>query len=152
MYILVYCFVNKHMLFSTLADNIETQDEERNSTISGLQTLYSTHRPMGPLRPPPHPFFPSAKSEILRREQQKKTQSFKFEELPGPLITDQQNFSLETKQEPEYVSTTTNIFLSSEEYWRNVFLLFLCVWCFSLPAGDEMFWVAVRTVGKHHEQ
>ncbi|KAK5889094.1 hypothetical protein CesoFtcFv8_015126 [Champsocephalus esox] len=25
-----------------------------------------------------------------------------MEELPGPLITDQQNFSLETKQEPNY--------------------------------------------------
>ncbi|KAK5860027.1 hypothetical protein PBY51_021536 [Eleginops maclovinus] len=25
-----------------------------------------------------------------------------MEALPGPLITDQQNFSLETKQEPEY--------------------------------------------------
>ena len=68
---------------------------------------------MGPPRPPLLPFFPSAKSEVLRREQQKRTQSFKMEELPGPLITDQQNFSLETKQEPEYVSTTTNIFLLS---------------------------------------
>uniref|UniRef100_A0A8C2WGS2 Insulin-like growth factor-binding protein 3 n=1 Tax=Cyclopterus lumpus TaxID=8103 RepID=A0A8C2WGS2_CYCLU len=62
----------------------------------------TTHRPTGPLRPPLHPFFPSAKSEVLRREQQKRTQSFKMEALPGPLITDQQNFSLGTKQEPEY--------------------------------------------------
>ncbi|XP_033507169.1 insulin-like growth factor-binding protein 3 isoform X3 [Epinephelus lanceolatus] len=84
------------------AENVQTQDEERNSTGSGFQTLYSTHRPMGPPRPPLHPYFPSAKSEVLRREQQKRTQSFKMEELPGPLITDQQNFSLETKQEPEY--------------------------------------------------
>lgn len=31
-----------------------------------------------------------------------------MEELPGPVITDQQNFYVETKQEPDYVSTTTN--------------------------------------------
>ncbi|TNN37699.1 Insulin-like growth factor-binding protein 3 [Liparis tanakae] len=84
------------------AENIETPVEERNSSGSSLQTPSSTHRPTGPLRPPLHPFFPSAKSEVLRREQQKRTQSFKMEALPGPLITDQQNFSLETKQEPEY--------------------------------------------------
>lgn len=65
---------------------------------------------MGPLRPPLNPFFPPAKSEVLRREQQKRTQSFKMEELPGPLITDQQNFSVETKQEPDYVSTAANFF------------------------------------------
>ncbi|XP_035489416.2 insulin-like growth factor-binding protein 3 isoform X1 [Scophthalmus maximus] len=85
------------------AENTDTTpDEERNSTSPGLQVLYSTHRPMGPPRPPLHPFYPSAKSDLLRQEQQKRTQSFKMEELPGPLITDQQNFSLETKQEPEY--------------------------------------------------
>ncbi|KAM3605067.1 uncharacterized protein V6R79_020083 [Siganus canaliculatus] len=112
------------------ADNTETQDEERNSTGSGFPTSYSTHRPTGPLRPLPHPFIPSAKSEILRREQQKKSQSFKMEELLGPLITDQQNFSLETKQEPDYVSTTANIFSVFRVYWRNVFLLFLCVLVF----------------------
>lgn len=90
---------------------------------------------MGAPRPPLHPFFPSAKSEVLRREQQKRTQSFKMEELPGPLITDQQNFSLETKQEPEYVSTTTNIFLSSEQTGGMFFLLFLCVLVFFSPCG-----------------
>lgn len=31
-----------------------------------------------------------------------------MEELPGPVITDQQDFYVETKQEPDYVSTTTN--------------------------------------------
>ncbi|CAB1428783.1 unnamed protein product [Pleuronectes platessa] len=84
------------------AEGIDAQEEERNSTSPGLQILYSTHRPTGPLRPPLLPFFPSAKSEVLRQEQQRRTQSFKMEELPGPLLTDQQNFSLETKQEPEY--------------------------------------------------
>ncbi|KAK2822456.1 hypothetical protein Q5P01_022521 [Channa striata] len=80
----------------------DTQNEERNSTGSSLQTLFSTHRPSGPLRPPLHPLIPSAKSDVLRREQQKRSQSFKIEEILGPLITDQQNFSLETKQESEY--------------------------------------------------
>nr|XP_040028231.1 insulin-like growth factor-binding protein 3 isoform X1 [Gasterosteus aculeatus aculeatus] len=84
------------------AENIETRDEERNATGWGLQTLYTTHRPTRPPRPPPRPFLPSAKSEVLRREQQKRIQSFKMEELPGSLITDQQNFSLETKHDPEY--------------------------------------------------
>lgn len=132
------------------AENIE--NEERNSTGSGLQTSYSTHRPLGPLRPPLHLLFPSAKSEILRRDQHKKTRSFKMEELPGPLITDQQNFSLETKQEPEYVSTTTNIFVSSVHTGGMFFRSSSVFWCFSPPAGDEMFWVAVLTVGRHHEQ
>lgn len=138
--------------FRTSAENIETQDEERNSTGSGLQTSYSTHRPTGPLRPSLHHFFPSAKAEVLRREQQKRTQSFKMEELPGPLITDQQNFSLETKQEPEYVSTTTNIFLSSEHTGGMFFSSSSVFWCFSPPAGDEMFWVAVLMVGRHRKQ
>lgn len=137
----------------TSAENIDTQDEERNSTGSGLQISYSTHRPMGPLRPPLHPFFPSAKSAvILRREQQKRTQSFKMEELPGPLITDQQNFSLETKQEPEYVSTTTNIFLPSEHTGVMFFPSSSEFWCFSPRAGDEMCWVAVPTAGRLREQ
>ncbi|XP_026005360.1 insulin-like growth factor-binding protein 3 isoform X2 [Astatotilapia calliptera] len=39
--------------------------------------------------------------DILRREQQRRTQVFKTGELLGPLVTDQQN-SLETKREPEY--------------------------------------------------
>lgn len=77
-----------------------------------------------------------------------------MEELPGPLITDQQNFSLETKQEPEYVSTTTNIFSLFRAHGRNVFLLFLCVLVFFFfsAAGEEMFGVAVVTVGRHREQ
>lgn len=81
------------------AEIADTQDEERNSTGVALQASYSTH---GPLRPPLNPFFPPAKSEVLRREQQKKTQSFKMEELPGLVITDQQNFYVETKQELDY--------------------------------------------------
>lgn len=119
----------------TSAENIETQYEERNSTGSGLQTLYSTHRPSGPLRPPLHLLFPSAKSEVLGRDQKKKTQSFKMEDLPGPLITDQQNFSLETKQEPEYVSTTTNVFVSSMHTGGMFSSSPTVFWCFFSPCG-----------------
>ncbi|XP_008332533.1 insulin-like growth factor-binding protein 3 [Cynoglossus semilaevis] len=77
----------------------ETQEDDRNSTDSGLQRFYSTHRAAAPLRPLLPPYMTSAKSEAVRQEQQKRAQRFKMEALPGPLITDQQNFSLE---EPEY--------------------------------------------------
>ncbi|XP_077413909.1 insulin-like growth factor-binding protein 3 [Vanacampus margaritifer] len=83
-----------------LPETIETQDEEHNSTSAVLQKTHS--RPTGPVRPPLNAFLPSAKAEILRREKQKRIKSFKMEEVPGPLLTDQQNFSLEIKPEPEY--------------------------------------------------
>ncbi|XP_072220390.1 insulin-like growth factor-binding protein 3 isoform X1 [Leuresthes tenuis] len=83
------------------AENTETQDEEQNCTSLGLQTSYSTQRPAGPLKPPLHPFFSTEKLDVFRREQQKRNQNLKKEDIPGPLITDQQNFSLETKQELE---------------------------------------------------
>lgn len=144
----------------TAVENADTQDEERNSTGLALQASYSTYRPTGPLRPPFNPFISSAKSEVLRREQQKKTQSFKMEELPGPVITDQQNFYVETKQEPDYVSTTTNFTTppppnsacpppSSQPTRRDVFLPFPLFWCVTRAASDKMFWLAVPMVGKH---
>lgn len=143
-------FVYKHIFIFTifLAENADTQDEERNSTDSGVQTTtYSTHRPVGPFKPPLHPFIPP---DILRREQQRRNQFFKTGELPGPLVTDQQN-SLETKREPEYVSTTTNIFLSSEHTGGMFFSSSSVLWCFFPPAGDEMLWVAVLTFGRDCE-
>ncbi|XP_072297670.1 insulin-like growth factor-binding protein 3 isoform X1 [Eucyclogobius newberryi] len=84
-----------------LPEPVETQEEDRNTTGLGLQTTYSTHRPLAPMGPQLHPFFSSAKSEMLRQEQHKRMQSFKLEGVQGPLITDQQNFSLESKQQPE---------------------------------------------------
>lgn len=69
-----------------------------------------------------------------------------MEELPGPLITDQQNFSVETNQEPDYVSTATNIFCAPKECFSH---LPLCYGVFPPPAGDKMFWLAVLTVGKN---
>lgn len=95
----------------------------------------------------------SAKSEAVRQEQQKRAQRFKMEALPGPLITDQQNFSLE---EPEYVSTTTNIFLSSEYTGgmffssSSVFCCFspFCGWRNVLGSGAD-FWQAPQAVEWH---
>ncbi|RVE61699.1 hypothetical protein OJAV_G00175530 [Oryzias javanicus] len=77
-----------------------TDHEELPDISSGPQT--STAGPTGPLKPLLHPLFSSAKSDVFRQAQQKRTQSFKMGGLPGPLITDPQNFSLQTKQEPEY--------------------------------------------------
>ncbi|KAM9720268.1 insulin-like growth factor-binding protein 3 [Menidia menidia] len=84
-----------------LPEITQTQDKEQNCTSSGLQPSYSTQRPIGPAKPPLHPFLSTEKSVVFRREQQKRNQNLKKEDLPGPLITDQQNFSLETKQELE---------------------------------------------------
>ncbi|XP_077470922.1 insulin-like growth factor-binding protein 3 isoform X1 [Stigmatopora argus] len=85
------------------AETMETQDEERNSTSGVLPKTHSAHsRPLGPVKPPLNPFLPTDKAEILRRDQQKRNKGFKMEEVPGPLLTDQQNFSLEIKPEPEY--------------------------------------------------
>ncbi|XP_049604014.1 insulin-like growth factor-binding protein 3 isoform X1 [Syngnathus scovelli] len=87
-----------------LPETIETRDEEHNSTGGVLHKTQqgARGRATGAVRPPLNAFLPSAKAEILRREQQKRIKSFKMEEVPGPLLTDQQNFSLEIKTEPEY--------------------------------------------------
>lgn len=139
-----YVLCNNCCKFS--AEHTETQDKEQNSTDSSLQTSHNSHA--GPLRPPYPPYVSSTKSDVLRQEPQKKTQSLQMEDLPGPLITDQQNFALETKQEPEYVSTA-NIFYVIQTHERNVFLLFSVFWCFSSRfVGDEMFWIAAVTVGR----
>lgn len=80
------------------------QEEQKNITAPPpIQTPSSTRRPQWGPRPPQHPSpFHPAKGEVFRRVQLKKAQSFKMEELPGLLNTDQQNFSVESKQEPEY--------------------------------------------------
>eukprot|EP00063_Salmo_salar_P071576 XP_014046411.1 PREDICTED: insulin-like growth factor binding protein 3 paralog B2 isoform X1 [Salmo salar] len=80
------------------------QEEERNTTAPVLQASFSTSRPpVGPPRIPHHPpLLHPVKAEVIRREQLKRAQSYKMEEVPGALSTDQQNFSLEAKQDPEY--------------------------------------------------
>ncbi|XP_035655691.1 insulin-like growth factor-binding protein 3 [Oncorhynchus keta] len=84
-----------------------TQEEEQNTTapvIQAPQALFSTSRP--PVGPPRLPHLPSllhpVKAVVIHREQLKRARSYKMEELPGAHSTDQQNFSLESKQEPEY--------------------------------------------------
>lgn len=83
-----------------IPESVGDQEEERNLTRAVLQTPPSTRRPPGPPQQPP--LFHLTKDEILRRVQLKRAQSFKMEELPGALNTEQQSFSVETKQEPEY--------------------------------------------------
>ncbi|XP_038819620.1 insulin-like growth factor-binding protein 3 [Salvelinus namaycush] len=80
------------------------QEEERNTTAPVLQASFSTSRPpVGSPRIPHHPpLLHPVKAEVIRREQLKRAQSYKMEEVPGALSTDQQNFSLESKQDPEY--------------------------------------------------
>ncbi|XP_029581325.1 insulin-like growth factor-binding protein 3 [Salmo trutta] len=80
------------------------QEEVRNTTAPVLQASFSTSRPpVGYPRIPHHPpLLHPVKAEVIRREQLKRAQSYKMEEVPGALSTDQQNFSLEAKQDPEY--------------------------------------------------
>ncbi|CAL8344528.1 unnamed protein product [Merluccius merluccius] len=81
----------------------ENPEVEQNFTGVGPPTPWSTPRPAGPPRfKPLHPFFHSAKAELIKREQRKRAQQFKMEEVLSPLSTDQQNFSGETRQESEY--------------------------------------------------
>lgn len=110
------------------------QEEERNTTAPVLQASFSTSRPpVGPPRIPHHPpLLHPVKAEVIRREQLKRAQSYKMEEVPGALSTDQQNFSLEAKQDPEYVSARSTVFVSRNILLGNVLLLFLLcsVLCF----------------------
>ncbi|CAB1317403.1 unnamed protein product [Coregonus sp. 'balchen'] len=103
-----------------------TQEEERITTAPVLQAPFSTSRPPVDSRLPHHPsLLHPVKAEVIRREQLKRAQSYKMEEIPGALSTDQQNFSLESKQDPEY-----------------------CFGVFLHPsAGDDMFWVWLLTAG-----
>ncbi|XP_070974485.1 insulin-like growth factor-binding protein 3 [Oncorhynchus clarkii lewisi] len=80
------------------------QEEERNTTTPVLQASFSTSRPpVGSPRIPHHPpLLHPVKAEVIRREQLKRAQSYKMEQGPGALSTDQHNFSLESKQDPEY--------------------------------------------------
>ncbi|KAJ3595255.1 hypothetical protein NHX12_004559 [Muraenolepis orangiensis] len=87
------------------AENVENPEVEQNFTGGGVGL--PTRPPGGPPRPagpprlkPLHPFFHSAKSELMK--QRKRGQHFKLEDVLGPLSTDQQNFSGETRQESEY--------------------------------------------------
>ncbi|XP_054889734.1 insulin-like growth factor-binding protein 3 isoform X2 [Poeciliopsis prolifica] len=79
-------------------DDTEVKDKEEKPSTPDLETLCNP----APPRPSLHPILSSAKSNAIRWDKQKATQIFKVEDLSGPVITDQLNISLETKQEPEY--------------------------------------------------
>ncbi|KAM4727487.1 insulin-like growth factor-binding protein 3 [Anableps anableps] len=79
-------------------DNTEAKDKKGKPSSPDLETSCNT----APPRPSLHPFLSSAKSNAIRWDQQKATQIFKMEDVSGPVITDQLNISVETKQEPEY--------------------------------------------------
>ncbi|XP_015242378.1 PREDICTED: insulin-like growth factor-binding protein 3 [Cyprinodon variegatus] len=76
----------------------DSKDKEGKPSSRHLETSCNP----APPRPSLYPYFDSAKSNAIRWEQQKATQNFKMEDLPGPTIKDQLNISLETKQESEY--------------------------------------------------
>ncbi|CAL8279814.1 unnamed protein product [Lota lota] len=64
------------------AENVENSEVEQNFTSAGVPNSPSPPRPAGPLRlKPPHPFFYSAKAEIMKCEQRKRAQHFKLKEV-----------------------------------------------------------------------
>ncbi|XP_076149675.1 insulin-like growth factor-binding protein 3 [Alosa pseudoharengus] len=86
------------------------KENEGGEKVPGEETVAASPQPplasLPHLPLPPrqqHPLYHShAKAEVIRREHAKKTQSFKMEDMPIGPNTDQQNFSLETKPEPEF--------------------------------------------------
>ncbi|XP_062408521.1 insulin-like growth factor-binding protein 3 [Sardina pilchardus] len=99
-------------LLRTTASGKENEGSEK---VLGEETTAAAS-PQPPPPPPPailpypplpprqqHPRYHShAKAGVIDREHAKKTQSFKMEDVPIGPNTDQQNFSLETKPEPEF--------------------------------------------------
>ncbi|XP_031419228.1 insulin-like growth factor-binding protein 3 [Clupea harengus] len=86
-------------------EKVPGEEPSSNSNTSVHQGSASPPPPAGVPRLPSqhHPLYHShAKAEVIRREHAKKSQSFKMEGLPIMPNTDQQNFSLETKPEPEF--------------------------------------------------
>ncbi|CAL8319993.1 unnamed protein product [Arctogadus glacialis] len=85
------------------AQNVENSEVEPNFTGAGVPSSPSPPRPAGPPSLKPlHPFFYSAKAEVLKRGQGKRGQGFGLEGVQGPLGRDQQNLSGEIRQESEY--------------------------------------------------
>ncbi|KAJ8012138.1 hypothetical protein DPEC_G00065560 [Dallia pectoralis] len=83
------------------------QEEEQHHLTQTPQAPSSTGK--SPVDPPrllhQLSLFHTGKAEVLlRMEHLKRTQIYKVEELPRTLSTDQHNFSLESKSEPEYSS------------------------------------------------
>ncbi|XP_006634528.1 insulin-like growth factor-binding protein 3 [Lepisosteus oculatus] len=72
-------------------------EEERNASSVGYQGTENTHRVPDSKSPPHH-----TKVEVIKKEQSKKSQSYKVESVSGGISTDMQNFSLDSKRETEY--------------------------------------------------
>lgn len=69
-------------------------------TQEGLRTLHSVE--------PKDPVLPSNKLAIIQKDQNKKKQGYKVDQVSSEVHTDIHNFSLESERETEYVSTSYN--------------------------------------------
>ncbi|XP_036376546.1 insulin-like growth factor-binding protein 3 [Megalops cyprinoides] len=78
-------------------ENTRVTEEEQITNSTGSQGLESTHRVPEAMGPPHH-----AKGDVIKKDQSKKSQSYKVESVSSGLSTDMQNFSLESKRETEY--------------------------------------------------
>ncbi|KPP75563.1 insulin-like growth factor-binding protein 3-like [Scleropages formosus] len=77
--------------------NIQDPEEDWNTNSTDFLEPESTLRVPEQRGPLPH-----AKGDIIRRDQSKKSQSYKMESVSGGLSAEVHNFSLESKRETEY--------------------------------------------------
>ncbi|MBN3298966.1 IBP3 protein, partial [Amia calva] len=89
--------LNSILLPSQKQENARDFEEERNASSTGSQGTENTHRVLES-NPPPH----HTKVDVIKKEQSKKSQSYKVESVSSGISTDMQNFSLESKRETEY--------------------------------------------------
>ncbi|XP_029102254.1 insulin-like growth factor-binding protein 3 [Scleropages formosus] len=78
-------------------ENIQDPEEDWNTNSTDFLEPESTLRVPEQRGPLPH-----AKGDIIRRDQSKKSQSYKMESVSGGLSAEVHNFSLESKRETEY--------------------------------------------------
>lgn len=108
-----------HFCFDS--DNPKEEGEEHisNSTratgIGGAETIQhttvvsrDTQEGLRTLLEPKDPVLPSNKLAIIQKDQNKKKQGYKVDQVSSEVHTDIHNFSLESERETEYVSTSYN--------------------------------------------
>ncbi|KAJ8376853.1 hypothetical protein SKAU_G00074330 [Synaphobranchus kaupii] len=78
-------------------ENIRVSEEDRSANSTVSQGLENVHR-VPEIKGPAH----HAKGDVIKKDQSKKSQSYKVESVSGGLSTDVHNFSLESKRETEY--------------------------------------------------
>ncbi|XP_072568961.1 insulin-like growth factor-binding protein 3 [Paramormyrops kingsleyae] len=78
-------------------ENYQDPEEDWLTNSTGALEMESSYRLVEPRVIPPH-----SKADAIRRDQSKKSQSYKVESVSGGLSVDVQNFSLESKRESEY--------------------------------------------------